>query len=650
MTSSTILSGLRTPGLNNERQQNHPLLKDGQIVFSIIKKQLPNQMAEVQIGEQRLIAKLSTPLSVGDRQWVQATQNGHVIELKAIAAPSNAGSNGKMVNSLLEHLGVLKTTEMRSLVAEMVKAQWPMNKQILSHASEWLSTSANKGEALEVIRLMMTKNLPFSQEVFSALKMGNESFSTSITAQLNHLGQLLQKEPSSPVIVRALAAIETVEAPFQKQIIQQVISNAIAALSDSTLPSSFRASALQLLQDMQVIPKAATLSTWIGQSMRASINDVEPISAVNQAIIQISKNHSQPSASKVLQNELQQLQQTITDLPARGSLQEKVTNILGSIEKSVSLLQNRKGGQVVAEQIFSTMIKGQALVNQMISADPHTGREMPLNELKTNVLMDLLSQRGSNQAMTQQLFTNALKSIQLKNSMAMPNSAESLLLSLSNQAENTMSQQFNGKMIESMMRQVFDSMGIDYEAKLARMSLPLEKITESLKPQLLGLINDPLVSDQTKDAAESILLKFNGQQLLSSENGPFQQIIYQLPFSFLGQQIDMTMQWTGHKRKNGKLDPDHARVLFYLNLSALSETVIDMQVQNRIISINIYNQADNLKELAEPFTPILKKNLEKMKYQLSSVQFISTKEIEAPIINPVVDQLQSLYSGVDIRI
>lgn len=44
-------------------------MKDGQVVHGTIKKLFPNQTAEVQIGNQKIIAKLETPLKAGDAHF-----------------------------------------------------------------------------------------------------------------------------------------------------------------------------------------------------------------------------------------------------------------------------------------------------------------------------------------------------------------------------------------------------------------------------------------------------------------------------------------------------------------------------------------------------------------------------------------------------
>lgn len=69
-------------------------------------------------------------------------------------------------------------------------------------------------------------------------------------------------------------------------------------------------------------------------------------------------------------------------------------------------------------------------------------------------------------------------------------------------------------------------------------------------------------------------------------------------------------------KENGKIDANYARVLFYLNMEALEETMVDMQVQNRIITIHLYNNQPQLENLAEPLKAVLKRD-----YQIKTISY-----------------------------
>lgn len=54
------------------------------------------------------------------------------------------------------------------------------------------------------------------------------------------------------------------------------------------------------------------------------------------------------------------------------------------------------------------------------------------------------------------------------------------------------------------------------------------------------------------------------------------------------------------------IDPDYCRVLFYLDLDALQHMIVDMQIQNRIMTIHVTNEHTDLTVIAAPLIGILK--------------------------------------------
>lgn len=96
---------------------------------------------------------------------------------------------------------------------------------------------------------------------------------------------------------------------------------------------------------------------------------------------------------------------------------------------------------------------------------------------------------------------------------------------------------------------------------------------------------------------------------------------------FLQQQITFQTQNFGNfslrmsgRKKNGKIDPAFCRLLFSLDPNNLNEVVIDVKVQNRILSIVIFNETEGIESLVHEFKSTLQTNLESLGYQLSSVK------------------------------
>lgn len=174
---------------------------------------------------------------------------------------------------------------------------------------------------------------------------------------------------------------------------------------------------------------------------------------------------------------------------------------------------------------------------------------------------------------------------------------------------------------------------------------------ENVKSLLIQLLNEDIPA-KVKDSAEALLNRLTGIQLMSSDITPVQQIVMQIPLVLMNKQTDLTIQWNGRKDANGKIDPSYCRVLFYLDLEHMNETIIDMQIQNRIMKITIINDHENIKHLSSPYIASLKDSLQKLDYQLSNVSFQTqadravVKTKKATISSP----LTSSYSGVDIKI
>ena len=67
------------------QQQSMPLtLREGQVFHGSIKQLFPNQVAEVQVGANKLVAKLETPLKAGDSHYFQVTSVKGQVELKSL--------------------------------------------------------------------------------------------------------------------------------------------------------------------------------------------------------------------------------------------------------------------------------------------------------------------------------------------------------------------------------------------------------------------------------------------------------------------------------------------------------------------------------------------------------------------------------------
>jgi len=205
------------------------------------------------------------------------------------------------------------------------------------------------------------------------------------------------------------------------------------------------------------------------------------------------------------------------------------------------------------------------------------------------------------------------------------------------------------------LQHVLQLLGYQHERDVSRLlqgELTRETIvTDRVKAQLLQLQQQDLPVG-LKEQVNQTLQRLTGQQLLAQEqNGPYQQLILQLPLTLGAWQTDMTVQWEGKKQQNGELNPDYCRILFYLTLEQLEETIVDVQIQNRIVAVTVFNEHESPDALINVLVPTLKKGLAEHNYQLLSVKWRKMKDAQASsqqanhLYKPHVH-----YQGVDVRI
>jgi len=144
-------------------------LREGQIIFGKINKIFPNQMAEVQIGQQKLLAELSIPLAVDSNYWFQVQKGEIKPQLKVLTAIKTANAHKNQTESLLEQLSLPNTTENRAVIASFVQHKLPLTREILEQTAGWLKDSKELKKEIDIIKQMADKELPFTKEVFASL-------------------------------------------------------------------------------------------------------------------------------------------------------------------------------------------------------------------------------------------------------------------------------------------------------------------------------------------------------------------------------------------------------------------------------------------------------------------------------------------------
>lgn len=561
---SVILGKNRFNPLNTNSDSN-PTFKNGQILYGKINQLLPNQMAEVQIGNQKVLANLETPLQSGERYLFQVQQNLGNMLLKVLEATTEA--KGKVsAKQILHHVGVAASPQATELAEFLLKNQLPITKDSFQLAMQWMKRADSPKDALIAVKTMYMHQLPFIEDVFKALftQAKGESFYGMLQQLLENMNSANQTE----TVLQLKSIVESLIVPKQGQIQEMGLQRLI--------------------------------SYWLNPNGQAYIKE---------------------GAFSLLQKT-----GLLTQLLAEVEGQSTGTNA-----EQKQLLLEYKSSMQNGSTINSSVNKG--LLDVLLTyADQNNNQVRQAKDALTNQLA-LFSQNRTDG----QLLPNERAVLQLLES-------ESLRADLA-----------NSSVVSAQIKDITKALGLQLEHILANTqsltSAQLKQELTTLKPLLLTLLQE-IQPATVKELAEQIVNRITAQQLISQENGPLQNLLLTLPMNIGNYETDLTLQWSGRKRKDGSIDPDYCRILFYIDLEQLKETVIDMQVQNRVIKISVLNeQSEQIQAVAAGFIEPLRNQLEEINYKLSGVLFENTiKKDMLENKKQLVYQAASSYSGVDVRI
>lgn len=610
---------------------NQPLaLKQGQVFHGTIKKLYPDQMAEIQVGNQKFIAKLEVPLKAGDAHFFQVTGTDPQAELKVVSGPMTpTTSPSQQINQLLESMNLPKSAEMQQLLGHFMKAELPISKDQLLQAEMWLKAlpeGISKMDALQTIQKMIELKMPMTNEVFQALMSGQKT--SGMAAIMENFAQLLAKDTALPEQLKQnlMQQVQAIAKPFEVETGSVVLAKVLESLTNNAATTSEKMQALSILKESHIIPNQATLQNW------SSMNEGKASQQMQQAgqVVQTFLTTKPENAAQLIE----QLKSWTTNQQFLTNDQKQQINQL--IDRFNQLPVTKQTVDIFAKQMQDQLLK---------AFSQNTSNHLFTQDIKglsvKDHLLSLLKQEVASPLQNEAFMRNLVK-----NSIA---SSQPFIQQIVTQADALVQNSMDSKAMEHAMKTVLKNLGISYEATLGNKSADLQMIAHQLKPQLHTLLQETNMTPQLKEAAEMLMTRMNGMQLSSGENGHQHQLIMQVPLEFFGKRMDATLQWNGRMKDDGKIDANYARVLFYLQMASMQETVIDMQVQNRVVTVTVFNEHLEIQSIAEPLKAALKVGLAEKNYQLSGVFMKQFDKGQAVKNSPVVEQ-QEEQSGVDIRV
>jgi hypothetical protein len=627
--------------------QNRPLvLNEGQLFHGQIKQLFPGQMAEVQIGGQKMIAKLEVPMKAGDSYYFQVNAVKPELQLKIISGPLQATEGqARQLSGLMDTMQLPKTPEMQSLLAFVIKNRIPMTRESLLEAETLLKKvpPAARNEALASLQKMIELKLPLNENIFRSL-LGVETKEGMHSVLTSMRNALVVDNTVAPQVKEAiLSALEKMAKPFTQATGGALLGQSVLTLLDRAEPAENRFSTLQMVKSTGVLPERTSLAN-LPQVLASLISSESVVRSGNSApIVQqvLTILRQIEDASQTQQKvPLESLKALISSEPGMNMQQKSLlTAIIDRLANSQPIVRTANSQPIVESptkfvQEFSQAFTRITAENTIAAPFQATASaDGPKEQLLT-----LLGQQGTNKLAT------LLQTAERSDNPSIQKAVQ--------MAEAAVATMIDGKAVKDALQTVIRSFGLNYEAGLLGKEPDFGRLTETLKPQLLALMHDPSVSASLRDAAETVVTRMNGPLLQSGENGVQHQLVMQVPLEFFGKRIDSTLEWNGRMKEDGKIDSDFARILFYLELESIEKTVIDMQVQNRIVTVTVFNADDALKSIGGGgglLQEKLKQGLKSAGYQLSGVFFKNFVE-EEKILPKQKNSMKTDVQGVDFRI
>ncbi|WP_430785963.1 hypothetical protein VBD025_12540 [Virgibacillus flavescens] len=588
-----------------------PSLKTGQIVQGKIVKIYPNNKAQIQIGTQKLVAQLEVSLSIGENYHFQVQKNSDVIHLKVIGDPlqQNTRDNMKM---LLQGLGIKTAKSNIALMQHLMKDKVPFDREHLVKAFQLVENAPNKVQAQSVIKDMLVHKLPLTDSVFQALYTKSASgFSDQMNNLLLHLKQDLNQTPLKQHLIDRLALLTEPVQSDKGTVIKHVLTEL-----ESNKNNFFHA-----LKGSGIIDNDLDFNTWKTEWQNFAKNNFGTTSSAHITL----PNQSLKSASLPFQLNSTDL---ITELNQMMSNKSQVV----------------KQAQLLLQQ-FSSLINKANIHQVSLSSSEFSN----LNSQVKSELLPLLTEKQQVQLKT--LENNPKSLIKLQTTLKTLTN-EQLYAQIEKLVYITKA---DGQLLATkpheqfliQLKNVIQSTGFAHEFNLAN-DLP-DQHSNTVKSMVMQLLqqSDGVINER----AQQLLQFITGSQIQSvNETTNFLQANLQIPGNKLGLNNDLELEFESRKTESGKIDPDYCRVVFYLDLSNLKETVIDMNIQKRAVAVTVFNDNNEIKNHASVLKPILTEGLKELDYQLSTINVKPIQKVESN-----TGKLESMkefnsQQGVDYRI
>ncbi|MEX2462186.1 MAG: hypothetical protein WD469_12980 [Paenibacillaceae bacterium] len=587
--------------LLNEAQPGEPKtleLKVGQIVKGLVLQLLSEQDALVNIGGVQVKARLETPLKQGEVAMLQVqpdTGNGQ-ITLKPLA------------NSIVP----IADESLADVLSNMGLKDTPANRQM--------------------VQTLHQENISLSKESLQAFAKVLIAVPANVQPEQWQQSVLLAVRNNLPIILESVSALQQVVygAPINQQL-------------------------EQLFQQLNIALTNPALSQQVSESItqiKALLNELQTISGQAFQTIQINNEDSSksPTGTNVgnsVQDQADKARNSLTTTNTTGSEMPKnatSTGILGNQQPQSSLtISQTEVTAKASTQAGLTKAEAQSELNDTVKLPlAHTAAHS--SPTTSNDPETLKTQ--TNQANTPQWIGKWLKSLGIEH--------EQQLFKALDKAPNL------DKLVHPNQGSAIE-LEFSTEGNRGPQEAAKQIVTESLKAALLQLNAMDDTPPALKESTQQLLQQITGQQLLLSPDrtSMFSHITMMIPMNNEQGEQTAAVHIQSRKGSRGEIDANNCRLVFDLHMKSIGDTLVDVQVYNKIVSLHVHNDHDFVANLLETSRDEIAASLQNVGYQFLSLKCSpfpeETTELasltkEATRIPNASAYASKPYKGVDLRV
>lgn len=610
-------------------------LKTGQVVRGTVLSVSDNgQEAVIQVQGVKLHATLETPLQQGQTTLLQVQQpneDGTVV-LKPMDSLPQKMLSGNSLLQIMQSLGLEDTESNRQLINQMQATGVPLTKDNVNLLGQLLTNRPQQvplSEWIQAAGIALGRGLPVTaqsvaglhqaifgpplHELMSTLEDGiNQWLSQQAkgngqaTQQSNNLGTLVNQNNNT------LAG-----------------ANPTITAGQTSTPNSALVEATN-----QPMNSKANESLQVAQG-QAGASDPKTATAMQKLEQALGQLRQILSSDSLFEPQASNSAKTVLDATG-GALSEKQT------QKSMLTMEGK------AQSQSPLLNERQAGVN--INSEPWVGRVLKLLGVEHEQQVHLNQNKGGVDAPSPSSKAVSPEATGIEAQGQEQGKHKNIEASTANTtpiANNVASSK-----LESATQ------GINSE-RIAFVDKAINQhpTSESLKGLLLQLADADELPAPLKEVIKQVVQQLTGQQLLlnTDRTTPFAQVTMFLPFFGPDGQQTAAVHIESRRGRKGELDPANCRLWFDLQMKALGQIMVDVQVADKKVLLKIFSEHDTAGVFLESRKAEIETALEATGYHLLSLKIEQlipneTEEVVNRDLSMAMSYTPSEYKGVDYRV